>query len=156
MPKLTVKDLRDCKGKRQISFVQVTSEDQVRAAAAAGMDMIGTGFRDSTRHFPGLVPNSHFQLGLAYGKHASPEEALRDAFAAMECGAESIYCAMSPAYVEVMARERSRELWMTGERLPTLRRYLVDGLDLFPDRTGTDTCLPIPLQEKAANPNIGG
>jgi len=105
MPKLTVKDLRDCKGKRQISFVQVTSEDQVRAAAAAGMDMIGTGFRDSTRHFPGLVPDSHFQLGLAYGKHASPEEALRDAFAAMSFGAESIYCAMSPAYVEVMARE---------------------------------------------------
>jgi hypothetical protein len=56
--------------------------------------------------------------------------------------------------LEIMARERSRELWLSGERLPTLRRYLDDGLDLFPDRTGTDTCLPVPLQEKAANPNI--
>jgi hypothetical protein len=58
--------------------------------------------------------------------------------------------------LEVMAQERSRELWLTGERLATLRRYLGDGVDLFPDRDGTDTCLPIPLQEKAANPNIGG
>lgn len=58
--------------------------------------------------------------------------------------------------LEVMARERSRELWLTGERLPTLRRYLVDGLDLFPEKLGTDTCLPIPLQEKAANDNISG
>jgi len=56
--------------------------------------------------------------------------------------------------LELMARERSRELWLTGERLSTLRRYLVDGLDLFPDRAGTDTCLPVPLQEKAANENI--
>jgi len=56
--------------------------------------------------------------------------------------------------LELMARERSRELWLTGERLATLRRYLDDGLDLFPDRAGTDTCLPVPLQEKAANPNI--
>ena len=45
---------------------------------------------------------------------------------------------------------------LSGERLATLRRYYDDGLDLFPDRSGTDTCLPIPLQEKAANPNIGG
>jgi hypothetical protein len=58
--------------------------------------------------------------------------------------------------LRTMARERSRELWLTGERLATLRRYLDDGLDLFSDRNGTDTCLPVPLQEKAANPNIGG
>ena len=55
----------------------------------------------------------------------------------------------------IMARERARELYITGERLPTLRRYLEDSLDLFPVQTGTDTCFPVPLREKEANDNVG-
>src|SRR5690606_5185593 len=43
----------------------------------------------------------------------------------------------------VFARERARELWLTGERLPTLRRFLKDGVDLFPGgKQGSDTCFP--------------
>jgi 3-methyl-2-oxobutanoate hydroxymethyltransferase len=105
MPKLTVKDLLDLKGVRQIAFVQVASAEEAIAASVAGMDMIGTGFRAETRDFAALVPESHFQYGLAWGKHASPEEALREAMLAMEAGAESIYCGMSPQVVEVLARE---------------------------------------------------
>jgi 3-methyl-2-oxobutanoate hydroxymethyltransferase len=69
------------------------------------MDMVGTGFRSETRDFAGLIPETHFQFGLAWGKHASAEEALREAMQAMEAGAESIYCGMSPQVVEVLARE---------------------------------------------------
>lgn len=105
MPKLTVKGLLELKGVRQIAFVQVARSDEAMAASEAGMDMIGTGFRTETRHFPGLVPDSHFQFGLQWGKHASAEEALRGAMQAMEAGAESIYCAMSPQVVEALARE---------------------------------------------------
>ena len=105
MPKLTVKNLLDLKGIRQIAFVQVAREEKALAAAAAGMDMIGTGFRAQTRHFPGLVPDAHFQFGLAWGQHANAEEALREAMQEMEAGAESIYCGMSPQVVEVLARE---------------------------------------------------
>ncbi len=55
----------------------------------------------------------------------------------------------------VMARERARELWLTGERLPTLRRYLEDGVDLFPGgKQGTDTCFPVPQRELDTNPNF--
>jgi 3-methyl-2-oxobutanoate hydroxymethyltransferase len=105
MPRLTVKDLLELKGVRPISFVQVAREEEAIAAETAGMDMIGTGFRQDTRHFAKLVPNSHFQYGLAWGQHASAEEALRDSMQAMEAGAESVYCAMSPHAVEVLARE---------------------------------------------------
>jgi len=105
MSKLTVKDLLELKGIRQIAFVQVAREEEALAAAAAGMDMIGTGFRKETHHFPGLVADTHFQFGLAWGQHASAEEALREAMQAMEAGAESIYCGMSPQVVEVLARE---------------------------------------------------
>ena len=105
MAKLTVKDLLDLKGVRQIAFVQVARATEAVAASAAGMDMIGTGFRAETRDFPSLVPESHFQFGLAWGRHASAEEALREAMQAIEAGAESVYCAMSPTVVEVLARE---------------------------------------------------
>lgn len=105
MAKLTVKELLELKGVRQITFVQVTLGEEAIAASAAGMDMIGTGFSPETGNFPGLVPESHFQFGLAWGRHASAQEALREAMQAMEAGAESIYCGMSPQVVEVLARE---------------------------------------------------
>ena len=105
MAKLTVKDLLELKGVRQIAFVQVARAEEAIAASDAGMDMIGTGFREATSGFAALVPDSHFQYGLAWGRHASAQEALREAMQAMEAGAESIYCGMSPQVVEVLARE---------------------------------------------------
>jgi len=105
MPALTVKHLQELKGVRQIAFVQVAREEEAIAASEAGMDMIGTGFRPETQHFASLVPNSHFQFGLAWGKHASAEAALAEAMQAMEAGAQSVYCGMSPHIVEVLARE---------------------------------------------------
>ena len=105
MSKLTVKHLLDLKGKRQISFVQVASELEAIAASEAGMDMVGTGFIPERENFARTIPNTHFQFGLPWGKHASAIEALREAMRAMEAGAESIYCGMSPQVVEVLARE---------------------------------------------------
>ncbi|MEM7256624.1 MAG: 3-methyl-2-oxobutanoate hydroxymethyltransferase, partial [Pseudomonadota bacterium] len=102
---LTVKDLLALKGVRQIAFVQIAREEEAIAASQAGMDMIGTGYRDATRHIAALVPDSHFQYGLQWGKHASAEAALLDAMSAMEAGAQSIYCGMSAQVVEVLARE---------------------------------------------------
>jgi hypothetical protein len=58
------------------------------------------------------------------------------------------------ADLRVLAEERARELYLTGERLTTLRRYLKDGVDLFPTgKSGTATCFPVPQQELDTNPN---
>ncbi|HEX6537025.1 MAG TPA: RagB/SusD family nutrient uptake outer membrane protein [Gemmatimonadaceae bacterium] len=55
----------------------------------------------------------------------------------------------------VMARERAREMWLTGARIATLRRYLADGVDLWPGgKLGTDTCFPVPQRELDTNPNF--
>jgi len=105
MTSLTVKHLLELKGVRQIAFVQVARESEAIAASEAGMDMIGTGYRPETKHFASLVPDSHFQFGLPWGQHASAEAALFTAMQAMEAGAQSIYCGMSPAIVEILARE---------------------------------------------------
>ncbi len=105
MPSLTVKDLLELKGIRQIAFVQVARESEAIAASEAGMDMIGTGYRPETKGFASLVPDSHFQFGLPWGQHATAEAALLTAMQAMEAGAQSIYCGMSPSIVETLARE---------------------------------------------------
>ncbi len=105
MPALTVKDLREAKGKRQLAYVQVAREEEAIAAAEAGMDMIGTAFIPERAHFAKAAQGAHFQFGLPWGKHADATEALRDAMAAMQAGAQSVYCGMSPAIVEVLARE---------------------------------------------------
>lgn len=78
MSKLSIKEILDLKGVRQIAFVQVTSAEQAIATAAANMDMIGTAFRHDTASFSRLNPESHFQFGLPWGQHASVEETLRD------------------------------------------------------------------------------
>jgi 3-methyl-2-oxobutanoate hydroxymethyltransferase len=105
MSALTVKDLLDAKGKRQLAYVQVAREEEAIAAAEAGMDMIGTAFISERAHFAKAVPNAHFQFGMPWGRHANATEVLRDAMAAMQAGAQSVYCAMSPQIVEVLARE---------------------------------------------------
>ena len=102
---LSVMDLRALKGIRQISYVQVARPEEALAAAEAGMDMIGTAFIPERAGFAKLVPNTHFQFGLPWGKHADATEALRDAMAAMQAGAQSVYCGYSPAVVEALARE---------------------------------------------------
>ena len=105
MTALTVKDLLDTKGKHQLAYVQVAREEEAIAASDAGMDMIGTAFIPERTHFAKAVPNSHFQFGMQWGKHADATEVLRDAMAAMQAGAQSVYCGMSPHIVEVLARE---------------------------------------------------
>lgn len=105
MTALTVKDLLDAKGKRQLAYVQVAREEEAIAASDAGMDMIGTAFIPERAHFAKAVPNSHFQFGMPWGKHADATEVLRDAMAAMQAGAQSVYCGMNPHIVEVLARE---------------------------------------------------
>lgn len=102
---MTIRDLREAKGKRKIAYVQVAREEEALAAAEAGMDMIGTAFVPERAHFAKAVPDTHFQYGLPWGKHASATEALRDAMAAMGAGAQSVYCGYSPKIVKALADE---------------------------------------------------
>ena len=102
---LTVFDLKKLKGKRTIKFVQVDTLEQAIAAKEAGIEMIGTGYTESKAHFPSVLEGVHFQFGLQWGQHSNADEALKSAMHAMNDGAQSIYCPMSPQVVEVLARE---------------------------------------------------
>lgn len=56
-----------------------------------------------------------------------------------------------------LAQERSRELWLTGQRQGTLRRLRAnDGINLYPSNSSASfdqTCFPVPQQEVDNNTN---
>lgn len=65
--------------------------------------------------------------------------------------------------VDELRNQRGRDLFLAGNRLGDLRRWLRGGEDLFPSGQhtndqwgayGTATCFPLPLEEYEGNPNI--
>lgn len=105
----TVYDLQQLKGKRCLTHIHVKSPEEAAAAEEAGVDLMSCSFDspESQARLPLLVaaaPNSFLSAATPHGL-ASPEEAIRVAFRALELGASSVYCSASPRIIEPMARE---------------------------------------------------
>ena len=108
--KYTVFDLQQLKGERCLTHIHVKSPEEAAAAEAAGVDLMSCSFDspEAQARLPQLVaaaPKSFFSCAAPHGL-ASPEEAIRIAFRALELGASSVYCSASPLIIEAMARER--------------------------------------------------
>lgn len=97
--------IRALKGVRQLTELNVTGPDQARAAEAAGIDIVVSGRLDQRAAIRSAAPATHFCFGLIYGHHVNTDETLRAAFDALEAGADSIYCCLSPRIIEGLARE---------------------------------------------------
>ena len=107
--KYTVYDLQQLKGKRCLTHIHVKSPPEAAAAEEAGVDLMSCSFDspEAQARLPRLVaaaPNSFLSAATPHGL-ASPEEAIRVAFRALELGASSVYCSASPFIIEAMARE---------------------------------------------------
>ncbi len=107
--KYSVYDLRKLKGKRCLTHIHVKSPEEAAAAEAAGIDLMSCSFDspESQARLPALVaaaPQSFLSCATPHGL-ASPEDAIRIAFQALELGASSVYCSASPFIIEAMARE---------------------------------------------------
>jgi len=107
--KYSVYDLRQLKGKRCLTHVHVKSAEEAAAAEAAEIDLLSCSFdtEASQARLPLLVaaaPKSFISGATPHGL-ASPEEAIRIGFRALELGASSVYCSASPQIIEAMARE---------------------------------------------------
>src|SRR5712675_58397 len=108
--KYTIHDLRQLKGKRCLTHIHVKSPQEAAAAEEAGVDLMSYSFDspEAQSRLPALVaaaPHSFLSAATPHGL-ASPEEAIRVAFRALEIGASSVYCSASPFIIEAMARER--------------------------------------------------
>ena len=107
--KYTVYDLRQLKGKRCLTHVHVKSSEEEAAAAVAGVDLMSCSFDspEAWARLPRIVesaPDSFISAATPHGM-ATPEEAIRVAFAALEIGASSVYCSASLRIIEAMANE---------------------------------------------------
>ena len=107
--KYTVHDLQQLKGKRCLTHIHVKSSEEASAAEAAGVDLMSCSFDspEAQARLPRLVaaaPNSFLSAATPHGL-ASPEEAIRVGFRALEAGASSVYCSASPFIIEAMSRE---------------------------------------------------
>jgi 3-methyl-2-oxobutanoate hydroxymethyltransferase len=107
--KYTVYELQQMKGKRCLTHIHVKSPEEAAAAEEAGVDLMSCSFDslESQARLPLLAaaaPNSFLSAATPHGM-ASPEEAIRTGFRALELGASSVYCSASPFIVEAMARE---------------------------------------------------
>ncbi len=103
--KLEVHQIRGLKGVRQLTELNVTGPEQACAAEEAGIDIVVSGRMDQRAAIRAAAPRTHFCFGLIYGHHVNTDEALRAAFDALEAGADSIYCCLSPRIIEGLARE---------------------------------------------------
>ena len=113
MGKLTVKELIDLKGKRQI--IQTTAFDSWTAHAAeeAGIDMIlawGNNLEQSKWVIDAVrrgAPNTLIGTGLPAGAYSSESEALRLAGEIRGAGADIIYCSgLVPEKFAALARQK--------------------------------------------------
>jgi 3-methyl-2-oxobutanoate hydroxymethyltransferase len=107
--KYTVYDLQQLKGERCLTHIHVKSVAEAAAAEAAGVDLMSCSFDspEAQARLPQIVsaaPLSFISAATPHGL-ASPEEAIRVAFQALEIGASSVYCSASPFMIEAMARE---------------------------------------------------
>jgi 3-methyl-2-oxobutanoate hydroxymethyltransferase len=103
--RLTMQDIQAAKGRRRLVQLNVDGPGQACAAVAAGIDIIVNGEAARWPMIRAAAPDTHLCLSLRYGDHANPSEVLRGAFDALEQGADSVYCPLSPAMVEPLARE---------------------------------------------------
>src|SRR5947209_11038523 len=108
--KYTVHDLQQLKGKHCLTHIHVKAPEEAAAAEEAGVDLMSCSFDslEAQSRLPQLVaaaPSSFLSAATPHGL-ASPEEAIRVAFRALEIGASSVYCSASSFIIEAMARER--------------------------------------------------
>lgn len=104
--KLEAHHIRALKGQRQLIQINVNGADQAAAAeAAGGIDIIVNGEKSRWSEIRRAAQGTHLCLSLVHGQAASRSDALRQAFEALEMGADSVYCSLSPHFIEALARE---------------------------------------------------
>jgi 3-methyl-2-oxobutanoate hydroxymethyltransferase len=118
----TVADLLAAKGRRQLTMLHVTSVDEAAAAEAAGIEMLSIIDPLWSPTFRAAAPTAFVCVGLLYGRLVTAEDYLRAAFAAMEVGADSVYCAAS---LDTVARLRAEGIPVCGHTglIPSRRTW---------------------------------
>ena len=103
--RLQAHDIRAAKGKRRLIQINVSDPEQASAAESVGIDIVVNGYRQDWARLRVAAPGTHFCFSLRHNDHADKASVLRGGFDALEAGADSVYCSLSPRFIEVLSRE---------------------------------------------------
>ena len=100
----TVADLRALKGVRQLVQVTANSAEESAAATDAGIDLV-MGNSPNAAAVRAGAPTLFYTAAISLPDFPTETDVLREAFRAMQAGADSVYTARGPHIVELLARE---------------------------------------------------
>jgi 3-methyl-2-oxobutanoate hydroxymethyltransferase len=115
--RLTVKDLQDLKGKKQLVLITVKNAEEARAAEKIGIEMIGTGSPgkyknpDNHQNFDELIkireaaPSAFMHYGASDTLYADSYEACKLALKVLEYGFDMFYCHRSIDIIKSLYKE---------------------------------------------------
>ena len=115
--KLTVKDLRDIKGKKQLVLVLVKTVEEALAAEKVGIEMLGTGSPgkyknpDNHQNFDELIkirnaaPTAFMHYGASDSLYSNFDEACKIALKVLEYGFDMFYCHRSTDIIKSLYKE---------------------------------------------------
>ena len=102
--RLTVADLRDLRGKRQLAMLRVETLDEAEAAEAAGVELLSVpAAMIFDPRFRQVAPNAFAFPGDNYYAIGDTADFLKWAFPLMEHGADAVYCSGSLQTVRALA-----------------------------------------------------
>ena len=104
MPKLTIKDLLALKGKTQLTEVFVSSPEEARACAEAGIDMLVAVGNEGAAAIRRAAPDTFLVLGVSE-LIASKKDAVKAGLKLLRRSADAVYTGASIPFVKAMARE---------------------------------------------------
>lgn len=105
MAKLTIKDIRDAKGKRKLTEVHPVNTEEARACEEAGIDMLMV--EKDIEMVRAGAPDTFLTVGAMTPEVAcSDAGAIRVGMERMEGGADAVYTGQSIDRVRAMAREK--------------------------------------------------
>ena len=114
--KLTVYDLLQLKGKKQIHDVYVNNVEEAIAAEEAGIDMIVTAYGmpqhgiygtfEDVKRIREAAPNTHLMSAAPERSFATADEAVRAAYKLLSIGCDSFYTNNSTDIIKALYREK--------------------------------------------------
>jgi len=114
--KLTVYDMLQLKGKKQIHDVYVNNVEEAVAAEEAGIDMIVSAYGmpqhgiygtfDDIKRIREAAPNTHLMSAAPERSFATADEAVRAAYKLLSIGCDSFYTNNSSEIIKALKRER--------------------------------------------------
>lgn len=103
----TIRDVIDLKGKRPLSQILASCEEEAGAAQAAGIDMINVRWDPDQPQRSRAIRQAAGQTLTTFcmplTRYVTEAEALRGAFDAIEAGADAIYCCWSLRFIAAVA-----------------------------------------------------